>query len=125
MFLFHPRQEYGPPPGTAPESATKVPSVQDVLVPVEKSIAVGARLHLSGRAHANILFFHGNGEIAADYDDIGPVLQPHRNQLPGRRLPRLRPLDRAAHRDGHDAGLPCDASRSSATGWRGTVSAAP
>jgi hypothetical protein len=72
MFLFHPRREYGPHPGTAPENATKVPGVQDVLIPVEKSIAVGARLHLSGRANANILFFHGNGEIAADYDEIAP-----------------------------------------------------
>ena len=35
-------------------------------------IAVGARFHLSGLTHANILFFHGNGEIAADYDAIGP-----------------------------------------------------
>jgi hypothetical protein len=63
MFLFHPRREYGPSPGTAPENATKVPGVQDVLIPVEKSIAVGARLHLSGRAHANIL---------AEFDHIIP-----------------------------------------------------
>jgi fermentation-respiration switch protein FrsA (DUF1100 family) len=27
---------------------------------------------MGGRGHANLLFFHGNGEIAADYDEIGP-----------------------------------------------------
>jgi pimeloyl-ACP methyl ester carboxylesterase len=46
--------------------------VEDILVPVAADVAVGARLHLGSPAHANILFFHGNGEIAADYDEIGP-----------------------------------------------------
>jgi hypothetical protein len=72
MFLFHPRREYGVPSAAAPGDETKVPGVKDVLIPVEDGIVVGARLHLSGRAHASILFFHGNGEIAADYDEIAP-----------------------------------------------------
>jgi alpha-beta hydrolase superfamily lysophospholipase len=42
------------------------------LVPVENDIVVGARFHLGDRRHPNILFFHGNGEIASDYDDIAP-----------------------------------------------------
>jgi fermentation-respiration switch protein FrsA (DUF1100 family) len=58
--------------GGPPETAAGTPRVQDILVPVEAGIAVGGRFHLSGPAHANILFFHGNGEIAADYDEIGP-----------------------------------------------------
>jgi fermentation-respiration switch protein FrsA (DUF1100 family) len=41
-------------------------------VPVGDDTAVGARFHLGGPTHANVLFFHGNGEIAADYDEIGP-----------------------------------------------------
>jgi pimeloyl-ACP methyl ester carboxylesterase len=72
MLLFHPRREQGmrrpPPSGGKPQ----VPGVADVLVPVEEDALVGARFHLAGRAGANILFFHGNGEIAADYDDIAP-----------------------------------------------------
>jgi len=63
MFLFHPRPEWGSPrPG---------PSSEDVLIQVERDVAVGARFHLAGKEAPNILFFHGNGEIVADYDDIG------------------------------------------------------
>jgi fermentation-respiration switch protein FrsA (DUF1100 family) len=70
--LFHPRRDYGLPAGDPPQATAGFPRVQDILVPVAAGIAVGARFHLSGRTHANILFFHGNGEIAADYDEIGP-----------------------------------------------------
>ncbi|MGE5258315.1 MAG: alpha/beta hydrolase [Hyphomicrobiales bacterium] len=70
--LFHPRQEPGTPGWNLPDAEVKVPGVKDLLVPVGDNIVVGARMHLSDRTHANILFFHGNGEIAADYDEIGP-----------------------------------------------------
>ena len=72
MFLFHPRRDSSAPLSTSPEAETKLSGAQDILVPVEDAIAVGARFHLCGRTQANILFFHGNGEIAADYDEIGP-----------------------------------------------------
>jgi len=72
MFLFHPRRDYSMPLGTSPAAETKLPGVQDLLVPIEDGIFVGARFHLGGLPQANILFFHGNGEIAADYDEIGP-----------------------------------------------------
>lgn len=72
MVLFHPRREFGAPGRNLPETEIKIPGVKDLLVPVEGDIAVGARLHLCDRRHANILFFHGNGEIAADYDEMGP-----------------------------------------------------
>ena len=70
--LFHPRREHGASGQNQPGVETKIPGVKDLLIPVEDDFAVGARLHLGDRTHANILFFHGNGEIAADYDDIGP-----------------------------------------------------
>jgi len=72
MVLFHPRRDDGAPADRLPEAATGTPRVQDILVPVEADVAVGARFHLGMPAYANILFFHGNGEIAADYDSIGP-----------------------------------------------------
>jgi pimeloyl-ACP methyl ester carboxylesterase len=72
MFLFHPRREHGVPQRRSPVNALEVPGVTEVLVPVEEDAVVGARFHLKDRRHANILFFHGNGEIAADYDDIAP-----------------------------------------------------
>jgi len=63
MFLFHPRPEWGSPrPG---------PSAEDILIQVGKDVAVGARFHLAEKQAPNILFFHGNGETVADYDDIG------------------------------------------------------
>ena len=61
--LFHPRKDDAP----VPEGAV------DVDIPVEEGVSVGGRFHLASDLHAvNILFFHGNGEVVSDYDDIGP-----------------------------------------------------
>jgi len=62
-FLFHPRTDWAP--------LTSGHSAQSVLIPVEKDIVVGASLHIFGKTSANMLFFHGNGEIVADYNDMG------------------------------------------------------
>jgi pimeloyl-ACP methyl ester carboxylesterase len=64
MVLFHPRPE---PPGAHGGPA------QDLMIPVAADVAVGARFHLQAKGNPNLLFFHGNGEIVADYDDLGPV----------------------------------------------------
>jgi pimeloyl-ACP methyl ester carboxylesterase len=40
---------------------------------VEKDISVGACLYPAGKSAPNILFFHGNGEIVADYHDVAPL----------------------------------------------------
>jgi hypothetical protein len=62
MFLFHPRPEWRMPVmGQANESH---------LIPVERDVVVGARFYTSSKKSPNILFFHGNGEIVADYDEI-------------------------------------------------------
>lgn len=65
-LLFHPRPEWG---GTGPRTP-----VRDVMVDVDENIAVSGRLHMRSNSGANILFFHGNGEIAADYDQLGPLI---------------------------------------------------
>ena len=65
MLLFHPRPEWDAP-GMARGAA-------EVLIPVEEDIVVGARFHMSEERAPNILFFHGNGEIVADYDEMGPL----------------------------------------------------
>jgi len=65
MRLFHPRPEYG--------SIDENPSAIDVLIPVEKDTVVGGRFHVIKKSAPNILFFHGNGEIVADYDELGPL----------------------------------------------------
>jgi pimeloyl-ACP methyl ester carboxylesterase len=65
MGLFHPRSEYG--------SIERVVAAMDVSIPVESDIAVTGRFHTRGKSDPNILFFHGNGEIASDYDELGPI----------------------------------------------------
>ncbi len=64
LRLFHPRPEStlaGPPT-----------SGQDLLIPVAENVIVGARFHSGEPASPTILFFHGNGEIVADYDELAP-----------------------------------------------------
>ena len=73
MFLFHPRPE---PDGSlfqTVESETRLAERKDILIPVQKDIAIGARFHMAEKSGGNLLFFHGNGEIVADYDELGAV----------------------------------------------------
>jgi pimeloyl-ACP methyl ester carboxylesterase len=72
-FLFHPRPEPGASGTAVNEAEAKVPGTTDVLIPVADAAVVGARLHLADPVAPSILFFHGNGEIVADYDDLGPL----------------------------------------------------
>jgi pimeloyl-ACP methyl ester carboxylesterase len=65
MGLFHPRPEYG----VSERNANAI----HLLIPVDSDIVVGACFHLTGKSAANVLFFHGNGEIVADYDELGPL----------------------------------------------------
>jgi fermentation-respiration switch protein FrsA (DUF1100 family) len=65
MFLFHPRSDWQGE--QAPEGT------MDLLIPVEGAVVVGARFHPAEKSAPGILFFHGNGEIVADYDDMGPL----------------------------------------------------
>ncbi len=67
MSLFHPRPEWDNSGGKG----------EDVMIPVEDEVEVGARFHLHNAQAPNILFFHGNGEIVADYDDMGPLYNRH------------------------------------------------
>ena len=65
MFLFHPRRELE-------TTGTRSHGI-DIMIPVEKDEKIGARFHMAEKQSPNILFFHGNGEIVADYDDLGPL----------------------------------------------------
>ena len=62
MFLFHPRAEWSPSRAVSP--------AEEMLIRVEKDVEVGARFHQAGKNAPTILFFHGNGEIVSDYDDV-------------------------------------------------------
>jgi len=65
LFLFHPRGEY--------RGVEKPPNAADVLIPVEDNVVIGGRFHVAQQGAPNLLFFHGNGEIVADYDEMGPI----------------------------------------------------
>lgn len=64
--LFHPRPESGAGPETKE-------GVNDILIPVEDDVVIGARFHAAGKTALNILYFHGNGEIVSDYDELAPL----------------------------------------------------
>ena len=68
QILFHPRKA----PGTPPPAGA-----MDVDVGVEDGVNLGCRFYLASKDQPHLLFFHGNGEIAADYDPVGPVYNDH------------------------------------------------
>jgi pimeloyl-ACP methyl ester carboxylesterase len=65
LRLFHPRRESAL--FNAPTSA------QEILIPVDPGVAIGGRFYAAGATAPTLLFFHGNGEIVADYEDLGPI----------------------------------------------------
>jgi len=62
--VFYPRPDFSP---EAPEGA------QDLFIPVEEGVSLMARAHQGPKHGPIILFFHGNGEIVSDYDELGRV----------------------------------------------------
>jgi len=62
-YLFHPRLEDG--------MRQIKNNRDDIMIPVDDGIQVGASFHLAKKDAPVILFFHGNGEIVSDYDDFG------------------------------------------------------
>ena len=63
-YLFHPRKDHV-------QAASQ--GALDFFIPVEEGVQLGARFYPADPGEPHILFFHGNGEIASDYDAIGPV----------------------------------------------------
>ncbi len=64
MALFHPRPEWSfnlPPKG-----------LETLMVPVDTDVDIQVQVYLAAPEAPNILFFHGNGEIATDYQEIAP-----------------------------------------------------
>ena len=62
--LFHPRKD----PGIDLPAGS-----HELWTPVDETVSVNTRLYLADAERPHLLFFHGNGEIASDYDDIGPI----------------------------------------------------
>ncbi|MBN1309857.1 MAG: alpha/beta fold hydrolase [Anaerolineae bacterium] len=64
-FLFHPRPAQ---PGTS-----RLDNAIDGTIPVDDDMVLGYRLYAHEPGAPIILFFHGNAEIAPDYEDIAPL----------------------------------------------------
>ena len=64
-FLFYPRKEEGWETGSA--------SHEELAIPVEGGETIGGRFYNAAPGAPSILFFHGNGEIVADYADLAPL----------------------------------------------------
>ena len=60
MNSFYPRRNWTDTP----------PGAQDHTIPVGPDVSLSARLFPADVGTASILYFYGNGETAADYDDI-------------------------------------------------------
>ena len=60
-LLFHPRKSY------------QEMDENDIHINIDDSVQVGARFHLISKSFPTLLFFHGNGEIATEYDDISQI----------------------------------------------------
>jgi len=63
QVIFFPRGDAGVPP----QGAT------DHFVDVEEGVRVACRFYPTHASRPSVLLFHGNGEIASDYDSIAPT----------------------------------------------------
>jgi len=65
-LLFYPRRE-------AALFRSEGANARNLQISVDDHTTIGARFHPAGKSAPTILFFHGNGEIVSDYDEIGPL----------------------------------------------------
>ncbi|MGN7610957.1 alpha/beta hydrolase [Magnetococcales bacterium HHB-1] len=65
-YLFHPR--------SGPRSSPGGP-IQDIRFSVDQGVQLSGRLHFAGADSPTLLFWHGNGEIPADYDTFNVYLK--------------------------------------------------
>ena len=65
LFVFHPRKDIPNKPMAG--------NAKTYLIPVDQSISISCCFYAGDESYANILYFHGNGEIASDYEDIGVI----------------------------------------------------
>ena len=65
QFIFYPRQDFL-------EKST-AGNVIAGLIPVEEDVSISYGFYVGEKNNPNILFFHGNGEIASDYLQIGAI----------------------------------------------------
>lgn len=65
QFIFYPRKDFF-------EISAAANVIADTIL-VDEVVSVSYCFYFSDKKHPNILFFHGNGEIASDYEPIGSI----------------------------------------------------
>jgi alpha-beta hydrolase superfamily lysophospholipase len=71
MYIFYPRKDSSP----CPESAF------DLLAAANDHVSIHCRFYIGDRKWTWILFFHGNGEVVSDYDEVAPLYHQRRLNL--------------------------------------------
>jgi len=71
QFIFYPRKDFTPCPGNA----------FDHPVFVADEVSISCRFYIGEREWPWVLFFHGNGEVVSDYDEISPFYHQKRINL--------------------------------------------
>lgn len=65
QFIFYPRKDFF--------EISAVANAMAGTIPVDEAVSVSYCFYFSDKKHHNILFFHGNGEVASDYESIGSI----------------------------------------------------
>ncbi|MFH1623727.1 MAG: alpha/beta fold hydrolase [Pseudomonadota bacterium] len=65
QFIFFPRRDFSVEPLTA--------NAKNYYISVEEGVSIGCRFYICEKDSPNVLFFHGNGEIVSDYDEVAPM----------------------------------------------------
>ncbi len=63
QYIFYPRKDVTPCPQNG----------FDLSVPVGEGVSLSCRFYMAHSKEPWILFFHGNGEVVSDYDEISPL----------------------------------------------------
>jgi uncharacterized protein len=66
-YIVYPRSTHTKPPHTA----------FDTTINVDEGVAITCRFYKGNGARPWIIFFHGNGEVVSDYDNIAPFYTKH------------------------------------------------
>jgi alpha-beta hydrolase superfamily lysophospholipase len=71
QFIFYPRKDFTPCPGNA----------FDLSVWVADGVPISCRFYMGQHEWPWVLFFHGNGEVVSDYDEISPFYHQRKMNL--------------------------------------------
>ncbi len=63
-YIFHPRKTV---------QTRSLENSTDVDFEIEENVTISCRFHLTDKQSPVVLYFHGNGEVVDDYDEIGPL----------------------------------------------------